>query len=429
MYNIYRRTWRNKSGKLVRSKFYGIRYRFEGDPAWRSKQTRISDEQSAESYAKAWHLKKEREMQGLAIPEAELKAATAAVLPEVDLFWADLMANRRSKEHVSNVKAHLKLLAEQCGWRRIQDIQPASFIAWKSKQGHRAPKTINEFLGSARVFCNWLVDAGKLASNPLEKIKRAETRGKETRKRRALSVEEMRCLCAAAGKRSFVYGFAFYTGIRRKELSKLLVTDLTNHAGKWSVTVQASISKNHKAEPLPIHHALVPSLERHLAERNGQKRLFTCIPRCDTLRKDLERAGIRYKDDDGRQADLHALRHGTSTHMGANGAAPRAQMGMMRHHSMNLTMTTYTDEALISLREAIEKVPDILNPTPLTHPLTHGLVVSSSSVSSDVATNESEDESQSFFTEGLRREKALTVAIRRNGRKAAALGLEATRKN
>src|ERR1700723_1703873 len=110
MYNIYRRTRTDKkSGEVVQDKFYTIRYRFAGDSVWRSKGTKISDKQSAGQYAKKWHLQKEREAGGLAIPEAELKAAAAAVLPEIDAFVADLTAKRRTKDHVSNVKAHLKL--------------------------------------------------------------------------------------------------------------------------------------------------------------------------------------------------------------------------------------------------------------------------------------------------------------------------------
>src|SRR6202789_3011750 len=101
-------------------------------------------------------------------------------------------------------------------------------------------------------------------------------------------------------------------------------------------------------------------------------------------------------------------------------------MGMMRHHDMKLTMGTYTDEAHISFREAIEKLPNILDLTSnsLTHPLTHGSVVFSSNLSHGVAVSESVDESQLPFMQASRRDMPLSVAFRRKGRKAAALGLE-----
>ena len=426
MYNIFRRSRTDKkTGVVALEKFYTIRYKFPG-AIWRSKGTRISDKQSAEQYAKHWHLQKERENQGLAIPEAEIKAATALVAPEVEKYLADLTGKRRTKDHVSNVKAHLKLLLEQCGWKRIQDIKAASFTTWRASQGHRAPKTLNEFLGSARAFCSWLVAMEKLAVSPLDKIERSETRGQERRKRRVLSIEELTSLVAASKARGFVYAFAFYTGIRRNELANLLVTDLQKKEGNWMVTVRAAISKNRQSVLLPIHHALVPALEKQLAARTGLRLLFASIPRCDTLREDLKRAGIAYKDAEGRQADFHSLRHATSTHLGASHAAPRAQMSMMRHQDMKLTMGTYTDEAHISRREAIEKLPNILDltPVPWTHPGTHGIVVSRPSESSTVATDQSDEETQLPFMQASKRGVTPVVASRRKGKKAAALGLE-----
>jgi hypothetical protein len=162
VYNIYRRSWKDKkTGKIVRDRVYTMRYRLKGDSSWHSKVIGISDKQSAEDEAKTMHLQMEKEAQGLAIPAAELKAATAAVLPEIEAFTVDLIASRRTKDHVSNVKSHLKLLAVACGWRKIRDINAGSFTAWKAKQCHRAPKTVNEYLGSARAFCSWLVNLDK----------------------------------------------------------------------------------------------------------------------------------------------------------------------------------------------------------------------------------------------------------------------------
>ena len=105
---------------------------------------------------------------------------------------------------------------------------------------------------------------------------------------------------------------------------------------------------------------------------------------------------------------LRSLRGGQRRGM----QAPRAQMGVMRHHDMKLTMGTYADEAHISYREAIEKLPNILDLTPdsLTHPLTHGSVVSSPNVSPAVATGESEEESQLLFMQANRRGMTPVVA-------------------
>jgi hypothetical protein len=106
-------------------------------------------------------------------------------------------------------------------------------------------------------------------------------------------------------------------------------------------------------------------------------------------------------------------------------------MGMMRHHDMKLTMGTYTDEAHISYREAIEKLPNILDLSaiPLTHGGTHEPDVFGRGVSQAAATGESIDESQLPFMQANRRGMTPIVAIRRKGQKAAALGLEAMGRN
>ena len=378
----------------------------------------------AEQYAREWHLKQEKEKYGLVVPEAELRSARASTLPLVEQFLASLKADGRSKDHVSNVSAHLKRLLSECGWKLVQDILPASFTGWKVTQEHRAPKTLNEFLGSAKHFCTWLVDQGKTSVNPLGKIKRVPTKGRQHRQRRALSIEELTKLLSVSGKRKLVYAFAFYTGVRRGELEQLLLSDIErDKTGLW-VSIRPEISKNRNGDRLPIHPSLVALLEEHLKERKGAKMLFKSIPRCDTLREDLKRAGIPYKDERGQQADFHALRKATSTHLGAHSAAPRAQMGMLRHSDPRLTLQTYTDDKHIQLREAVEKLPDVIDPGAWTHQWTHGTDVSGHEASQAVGKDKSVDATQVAQWKKSRRELAGAVALGRKARKAAALGLE-----
>ena len=56
------------------------------------------------------------------------------------------------------------------------------------------------------------------------------------------------------------------------------------------------------------------------------------------LKKDLEAAGIQYKDDAGRVVDVHALRHTFGTHLSKNGVAPRTAQSLMRHSNIDMTM-------------------------------------------------------------------------------------------
>ncbi len=48
-------------------------------------------------------------------------------------------------------------------------------------------------------------------------------------------------------------------------------------------------------------------------------------------------AGVPYKDDQGRQADFHALRKSFNTHLAQAAVDPQTRKEMMRHSELRLT--------------------------------------------------------------------------------------------
>jgi integrase len=75
--------------------------------------------------------------------------------------------------------------------------------------------------------------------------------------------------------------------------------------------------------------------------------------------RDLAYAGIAKIDDRGRTACLHSLRHTFATLMSRGGVAPRVAQAAMRHSTIDLTMTTYTDPRLLDVAGALEVLPDL----------------------------------------------------------------------
>ena len=84
------------------------------------------------------------------------------------------------------------------------------------------------------------------------------------------------------------------------------------------------------------------------------------VPR--TLRKhlyrDLADAGIAQTDDQGRQIDVHALRHTCGTQLARAGVSPQLATRIMRHGSLDMTLKHYTHLTLSDARKAIEMMPD-----------------------------------------------------------------------
>jgi len=77
------------------------------------------------------------------------------------------------------------------------------------------------------------------------------------------------------------------------------------------------------------------------------------------LRKDLDAAGIAYKDGAGRVADFHSLRHTFISNLTRSGASPKIAQSLARHSTIGLTMDTYTHIGLYDERTALDSLPKL----------------------------------------------------------------------
>src|SRR5262249_7576128 len=72
-------------------------------------------------------------------------------------------------------------------------------------------------------------------------------------------------------------------------------------------------------------------------------------------------AGLTYRDDEGRVADFHALRHSYITLLSRCGVNPKLAQELARHSDIRLTMNVYTHAALYDLAGAVESLPTLLS--------------------------------------------------------------------
>ncbi len=307
--------------------------------------------------------RREREGQQAAagLQLVDSKHLSAPLTAHVAAFVADLERCGRAPKHYELLDMRLRAIATACGWDTLGKIGPDSmgrYLATLRTAG-KAPKTQNEYLAAARGFCNWCVNTRRLAGNPLASVKATENVEK-TYQRRALSAEEAMRLVAAAGSRRLVYLLAIYSGLRRSEMRQLQWGDLRigQDAKTPYIALRASTTKARRADRLPLREDLAADLRAAMpADAQPTDHVFASMPKMDTFKRDLAKAGIAHIDSSGRVVDLHSLRYTCGTMLAKAGVAPRVAMEIMRHTDMRLTMNLYTDPSILNTSAAVDSMP------------------------------------------------------------------------
>ena len=221
------------------------------------------------------------------------------------------------------------------------------------------PKTKNDALLNASAFFNWLKKQRVIRENPLEGVERVDNR-RTPQFRRALTPEEaQRLLSVAPHPRSAIYLILMETGLRRSELNQLTYSDFTLDGPSPCVRVRASIAKTPELRALPLRAEVIKAV-RSVAPDMPMPFEFIFrgkLPRVPTMRKDLARAAIPFKDEQDRRIDLHALRDTFCTNLSNAGVFPRVAMALMRHRDIRQTMKTYTDATQLPLAAAVAGLP------------------------------------------------------------------------
>ncbi len=350
---------RVKNGKVRISRSYRGRYRINlGDPL-EDVPLNTTDKRIARERLESIVKEKQMEEVGLLSPKAIREAAQAPLEKHLKDFASDLLTVGRDDQYVSDLESRVVRLMGECGWKYFKDVSSDSFQTWRAKQT-LAPKTLNEYLASACALLNWMKKHTRVEQNPLINVEKIQTNGEQVRPRRAYTRDEIFRLLEVSGPRKAIYLTALHTGLRRNELKQLEVDDLHLDVEQPFANVRASTTKNKKVAMIALHADVVAEL-RKLPLIPGTL-VFATIPKIDTLKRDLERAGISRIDIKGKRVDFHALRHTLGTNLALAGTAPRVAMEAMRHSDIRLTTKTYTDTAMLPVSDAVVKLPSYILP-------------------------------------------------------------------
>lgn len=346
------------------SRIWRARIKLDSDAKAQDVSLRTSDRQAAEKKLREMVSERERETAGIIAPKALRDAAVTPLSDHLSAYLDDLRTKGRDEMYVYNVEKRIEKLLSACRWEYPRHVTADSFVGWRSANRDKAAKTLNEYLDAMRGLLKWMIRQGRLESNPLAVVGTVETRGREVRQRRAFTDSQLyQLVTVATPERRALYLLAAFSGLRKAELESLTWADVCLNGEGSSVTVRASMTKNHKMALLPLHQDATEALRAiQPACADSCAPVFARVPWAYQFREDLAKAGIPYKDGQGRQADFHALRHTLATNLARAGVQPRVAMEVMRHSDMKLTAKTYTDATQLSTYAAIKSLPSLCKP-------------------------------------------------------------------
>ncbi|MCA9028792.1 MAG: tyrosine-type recombinase/integrase [Planctomycetaceae bacterium] len=189
-------------------------------------------------------------------------------------------------------------------------------------------------------------------------------------------------------QRYILYSTALTTGLRVSELASLTPAHFDLDGDSPSVTIHAADEKSRRGDVLPLHPEIVHLLRPVIKSLEQNERLWpgTWAERRHgnkMMRHDLDAARaawlddaetkadrdvrdrtdvLCYRDNDGKQADFHTLRHTFLSRLGRFGASPKVMQRLARHTSVELMLGRYTHANVYDLTLAINALTTIDTP-------------------------------------------------------------------
>lgn len=277
----------------------------------------------------------------------------------VEAFLLHLQNKNFSPYTIKAYRENLTEFLHFAKTRRQEDLRfftPAnirSFLAGAQTEKYVSRNTVLRKIAALRSFAAYLLEQGKLASNPF-KLLPAPKREKILPK--FLTVPETdRLLESAAHSKNFaprdkaLFELMYSSGLRRSEVTGLKVKDVDFFNGVVKV-----LGKGSKERLVPVTDAALAALNDYLACRPSplpQDALFL-----NAHGKPLTGDGLAYIFKNtaisahlARKVTPHSLRHSFATHLLNNGCDLRSLQEMLGHQSLAATQV-YTHVSLEKLK-------------------------------------------------------------------------------
>lgn len=405
--------WRNGHGKKCEAEIrttprgdcvvstsakYLARFR-DGEGVVQTIATGCRDESAARAVLVQLERRAEMVRAGILTPaeDACIDHRRSPIGEHVEAYIDSLRARSCAPKHVLGVLRRLTLVMRECRFKALQDIKREAFEKWlgSSANARRSNRTKNTYVAAMKAFCKWCVEHDRLSTNPVARVQKLDEQIDRRRQPRAFTEDELVRLLDAARRRplaeamkfnrgwrrgqngarlrpetitrlerlgyerALTYRVLMLTGLRLGELRSIRVCDV----GADHLVLDARHEKNRRGSTIPLRADLAAELHEWIGERREGPLFAVSQSLLKSFDRDLAFAGIAKRDDRGRTACLHGIRHAFATLLSRRGVAPRVAQAAMRHSSMHLTMQHYTDPRLLDVAGAMTLLPELpLNP-------------------------------------------------------------------
>ena len=300
---------------------------------------------------------------GLSHYRAMAVAAIIAGAGVAELHRRNMTADEKE---VMQAALRARLLAVPASFLTRDAIQAA--LAKVRKAGASA-QTANHYRSAIRAFCRWMVESGRMRSNPVAGVKPYRADSDRRYERRPLEPNELARLVAAAEQgpdidgvpgfvRAMAYRVAAATGFRLDEVRSLTDRSFRLDRSNPEIVLPGSQTKNGKEARQPIPASLVNPLVDYLLTTVLADRVFPLAyyRMAQAMRTDMAAAGVPHRTPEGR-VDFHSLRSTYITQLIKGGANIKTVQVLARHSSPSTTLQFYARATEADLRAAVEAMP------------------------------------------------------------------------
>ena len=384
----------NRNGCIFRKgRTYYLRWMVDGVTLKRSLHTgdRREAEAEAERILAAYRARDRAEvlanvtarLDGAKAELAQIEATNPA-LRLADVFAAYRVNPNRPQSGEATLSRYEAQTARLVSWmaahypaavevRHVTRPMAAAFLADVARAF--SANTYNKYASLLRLIWRTVGRAARCTSNPWEGVRRKVQ--PKTNGRRALTVEELRRVCAPlAGEMRLLFALGLYTGLRLGDCA-LLDWGAVDMVRRVIVTVPRKTARTGREVEIPLHGELYALL----AETPEAARRGCVLPQtAETYRRDdsalsktiravFGRAGIETRGKvEGyahavAKVGFHSLRHSFVSLMG-NAGAPLALVQSIVGHSNPMMTAHYFHAQTDALAHAVAALPDVTGAGP-----------------------------------------------------------------